>query len=69
MVNKIYVINDIHSLIKELSNNPKKIRLSNNLYDWLLRSNWDCVLSDELKLYIENGGIVQRIEINERVSY
>lgn len=68
MINKIYVINDIHSLIKELSTSPKKILLSNNLYDWLLRSNWDCVLSDELKLYIENGGIVERIEINERVS-
>ena len=39
--------------------------LVSNLYDWFLRSNWDCVLSDELKIYMANGGIVERIEENK----
>lgn len=63
------IITDIHGLIKALNNKPKKILLSSSLYDWMLRSNWDCVLSEELKKYIENGGIVERVEIkNSRES-
>lgn len=59
------MITNISDLIKVLKTNPSKIMLVSNLYDWLLRSNWDCVLSDELKIYIANGGIVERIGENK----
>lgn len=52
----------ISDLIKEIKKNPPKIVLCKSLYDWLLRSNWDCVLSDELKNYIKNGGNVIRYD-------
>lgn len=54
------MITNIHDLIKVLNVNPHKIVLVSNLYDWLLKSNWDCILSDNLKEYIKNGGIVER---------
>ena len=59
------MITNISDLIKVLRTNPSKIMLVSNLYDWFLRSNWDCVLSDELKIYMANGGIVERIEENK----
>lgn len=55
-------IDDIHNLIKTLNGNPKKILLSSDLYDWLLCSNWDCILSEKLKSYIAKDGIVKRIK-------
>ena len=54
------MITDIHNLIEVLKLKPSKIILVSNLYDWLLKSNWDCILSEELKKYIKNGGIVER---------
>lgn len=55
-------IRTIHDLIKELKKNPPKIVLCKGLYEWLLQSNWDCLLSDELKSYINNGGNVIKNE-------
>ena len=54
------MITDIHNLIESLKLKPSKIILVSNLYDWLLKSNWDCILSEKLKKYIKNGGIVER---------
>ena len=56
------IINNIHDLINSLNGNHKSILLSSDLYDWLLCSNWNCVLSDKIKHYIATGGIVKRIE-------
>lgn len=57
------MITDIHNLIEVLKLKPSKIILVSNLYDWFLKSNWDCILSEELKKYIKNGGIVERGEL------
>lgn len=54
------MITDVHNLIEALKLKPSKIILVSNLYDWILKSNWDCILSEELKKYIRNGGIVER---------
>lgn len=54
------IVSSVHDLIIELKNNPEKIYLSNNLYDWLVLSNWDYLLSDRLKEYMQKGGIVER---------
>lgn len=54
------MITDVHNLIEALKLKPSKIILVSNLYDWLLKSNWNCILSEELKKYILNGGIVER---------
>ena len=54
------MITDVYNLIEALKLKPSKIILVSNLYDWLLKSNWDCILSEELKKYILNGGIVER---------
>ncbi len=59
------MITNIHDLIKALKVNSPKIILVSNLYDWLLKSNWDSILSDNLKKYIKNGGIVERIEVSK----
>lgn len=55
----------IHDLIEVLKINPPKIILASNLHDWLLKSDWDCVLSDRLKKYIRQGGTVERKEVSE----
>lgn len=65
-MNKGKIINSVCALMEILKTKPKKILLSSNLYDWLLCSNWDCILSDELKFYIQNGGIVERIEKSDK---
>lgn len=59
------MITNISDLIKVLETSPNKIILVSNLYDWLLKSSWNCVLSDKLKDYIKNGGIVERIGGNK----
>lgn len=56
------MITNISDLIKVLETSPNKIILVSSLYDWLLKSSWNCVLSDKLKDYIKNGGIVERME-------
>lgn len=56
------MITNISDLIKVLETSPNKIILVSSLYDWLLKSSWDCVLSDKLKDYIKSGGIVERME-------
>lgn len=62
------MITDVHNLIEALKLKPSKIILVSNLYDWFLKSNWDCILSKELKKYIKNGGIVERGELkNEKI--
>ena len=58
-------IDDIYNLIKILKANPKKILLSTNLYDLLLMSNWNCMVSDELKNYVEKGGKVEMYTIRK----
>ena len=55
------MITNIYELSRALKERSIKIILISNLYDWLLRSNWNCELSDDLKKYIENGGIVERM--------
>lgn len=55
-------IRSVHDLIKELKKNPPKLILCKVLYEWLLQSDWHCLLSDELKNYINNGGIVIKNE-------
>lgn len=62
MNDKKSIIYNIHDLIEILKTNPKKILLCESLFDWLLCSNWNCVLSDKLKFYIKNGGTVEKIE-------
>lgn len=59
------MITNISDLIKILETRPNKIILVSSLCDWLLKSSWDCVLSDKLKDYIKNGGIVERIGGNK----
>ncbi len=59
------MITCVHDLIEILKVSPPKIILISNLYDWLLKSNWDCMLSDSLKEYIKKGGIVERKEVSE----
>ncbi len=59
------MITNIHDLIEILKVNPPKIILVSNLYDWFLKSNWDCMLSDRLKEYVREGGIVERKEASE----
>ena len=59
------MITNIHDLIKILKVNPPKIILVSNLYDWLLKSNCNCMLSDRLKEYVREGGIVERKEASE----
>lgn len=59
------MITNIYDLSKALKERPIKIILISNLYDWLLKSDWDCVLGEKLKKYIENGGIVERIGGNK----
>lgn len=62
MNDKKVIIDNIHDLINSLNDNYKKIFLYSDLYDWLLCSNWNCILSDKLKYYLAHGGIVERIE-------
>jgi len=52
------VITSVCSLIKTIEAN-KKIYLSSDLYDWLLCSKWNCVLSDKLKEYMKNNEVVR----------
>lgn len=64
------MITDVHNLIEALKLKPSKIILVSNLYDWLLKSNWNCILSEELKKYILNGGIVERgVRMNKEDLY
>lgn len=55
------MIRTVYDLCQTLKSSPVKIELDSALYDWLLNSNWDCLLSDKLKNYINNGGKVKRI--------
>lgn len=52
-------ISDIHSLITYMKTNEKRIYLSSDLYDWLLHSNWNCILSDNLKEYAKQHEIIR----------
>ena len=52
---------NVKVLLDALKIKPKEIRLEQNLYDWLVLSDWDCILKEELKNYISNGGIVKKI--------
>lgn len=61
------MITNIHDLSRILKERPIKIILVSNLYDWLLKSDWDCILSEKLKVYIKNGGIVERIGDDKNV--
>lgn len=58
MIEHKEIVRDVHGLIKKLKSKPKEIILCKSLYEWFLKSNWDCLLSDELKQYIKNGGSV-----------
>lgn len=59
--NNIVCCYDVKSLVDSLKINPKIIKLDQSLYDWLILSNWDCILKEELQNYIANGGIVEKI--------
>ncbi len=52
---------NVKALLDALKIKPKEIRLEQSLYDWLVLSDWDCILKEELKNYISNGGIVKKI--------
>ena len=53
------VITNVYDLIKSLNDNLDPIYLSYQLYDWLLLSNWNCVLGDNLKSYSINHKIIR----------
>lgn len=50
----------VKQLIEALKIKPKIIKLDQTLYDWLILSDWDCILKEELKEYVSNGGIVKK---------
>lgn len=58
--NILYCYN-VKSLVDSLKINPKIIKLDQSLYDWLILSNWDCILKEKLENYISNGGTVEKI--------
>lgn len=59
------MITNLCDLCKTLNLNPSKIILASDIYDWLLKSNWNCIMSNRLKDYIGKGGIVERKEVSE----
>lgn len=61
------MITNIYDLSRILKERPIKIILVSNLYDWLLKSDWDCILGEKLKEYIKNGGIVERMRDDKNV--
>lgn len=53
------MIDNVHDLIIALEEKRKKIILSPTIYDWLLKSNWNCVLSDNLKEYSKTHEVLR----------
>ena len=41
---------NVKQIIDALKIKPKEIRLDQNLYNWLILSDWDCILKEELKV-------------------
>lgn len=58
------VITYVSDLIREIKKQPKEIILCESLYKWLIESDWECLLSDDLKQYIKRGGRVIKYKQN-----
>lgn len=58
------IINNVHDLMVSINRNTKKIYLDYTLYDWLLLSNWECILSGELKEYVKTNQVIRVGESN-----
>lgn len=53
------VLDNIHDIIIALKNEEEKITLSTKMYDFLFRSNWNCVLDDNLKEYAKTHEVLR----------
>ncbi len=60
---------NVKQIIDALKIKPKEIRLDQNLYNWLILSDWDWILKEELKNYISNGGVVKKIVRKEKQKW